>query len=84
MLHEIAHFRAGQFRPKRRTEIAAVPGVAEDRLDVRPVGGNQAPRLILAEKPPARARLVDLVLEPAQSKSPPGSGVFAVQRGDIG
>ena len=83
-VHEIAHFGAGQFRPEGGAEVAAVFGVAQDRLDVRAIGGDQAPGLILAEKPPALARLVDLVLEPAQAKSPPGSGVFAVQRGDIG
>ena len=65
LLHEVAHFGAGQFRSEGRTEIAALFGVAEDRLDVRTVGRDQPPRLILAEKPPALARLVDLVVEAA-------------------
>src|SRR5690349_21207867 len=59
----MAHFGAGQFRPKSRAEVAALSGVTEDVLRVRAVGGNETPRLILVEKPPAFPYVVDLVVE---------------------
>ena len=62
-MHEIAHFGARQLRPEGRAEVAALLGVAKDRLGVRAIGRDQTPRLVLAEKSPALPRLVDLICE---------------------
>ena len=83
-MHEIAHFGARQLRPEGRTEVAALFGLAEDGLGVRPVGRDQTPRLVLAEKPPTLPRLVDLVVKTVPRKIAAGQRRLAVQRADIG
>src|SRR4051794_33334072 len=66
--HEIAYLRAGQFRPESRTEVGPLLGFAEDGRNTRPIGADHTLRLGLAEKTPAIAGAIDLVLEPRPLK----------------
>jgi len=62
--HEVADLGGRQFRPKGRTEFGPVPGVAKYGIKARAIGGDQALGLNLAQKPPALARTIDLIVEP--------------------
>jgi len=83
--HEVANFGGRQFRPKGRPKVGTLLGVAKYGIKARAIGGDQplglSPR---SETASARAHYRPDRRTASRRKSPPGSGVLAVQRGDIG
>ncbi len=64
LCHQVAHLCARQLRSEGRTKVGPAFGIAKDGLKTRAVGGDQSPGLILGQKAPALAGIIDLCLEP--------------------
>src|SRR5262249_51566748 len=59
LLHQVAHFGAGEIAAKRRSKIVDRPGVTEHTANARAVGVDHAPRLGLDEERPGCESLGD-------------------------